>query len=85
MLLLIFIIPLLIWFNIYLFKVYYKFIFNDKDDFQNSVKYTLTPDIFSLFKGDYFKDKFSEAKLSGLIFFCIITIVIEILIVKYLI
>ncbi|MCB2290751.1 hypothetical protein LGK97_13475 [Clostridium sp. CS001] len=80
--LLIVIIPSLIWLDMHLFKIYYRYIFNDKDDFQNSVKYTLTPDIFSLFKGEYFKDKFSEAKLSGLILFCIITIFIEILIVR---
>lgn len=69
--LLIFIIPLLIWLDIHLFKVYYKVFFNDKDDFKNSMKYTLRPDIFSLFKGEYIKDRVAETKLSGLIFFSI--------------
>ncbi|HEY5563074.1 MAG TPA: hypothetical protein VIK72_15215 [Clostridiaceae bacterium] len=84
MFLLIFIIPLLILLDIFLFKVYYNFIFRDNEDFQNSVKDTLTPDIFSLIKGEYFKDRFAQAKLSGLIVFCIATIVLEILVVKQL-
>ena len=79
---LIFIIPLLIWLDMHLFKVYYKLFFRDEDDLHNSLKYTLTPDIFSLFKGEYFKDWFSEAKLSALIVFSVVTIGIEVLIVK---
>ena len=79
---LIFIIPLLIWLDIYLFKVYYNLLFRDEGDFHNSLKYTLTPDVFSLFKGEYFKDRFSEAKLSAIIILSIATIGIEIFIVK---
>lgn len=80
--LLIVIIPIIIWLDFHLFKIYYRFFFKNKDDLNDSLKYTVTPDIFSLFKGEYFKDKFAEYKLGGFIFSCIATIALEIFIVK---
>lgn len=75
---LIVIIPLLIWLDLHLFKIYFGLIFSNKEDFHNSLKYTFTPDIFSLFKGKYLKDQFAEFKLSIFVFLCIITMVLEV-------
>ncbi|SCG82414.1 hypothetical protein DW1_0806 [Proteiniborus sp. DW1] len=79
---LIIIVFLLIWLNLHLFRVYFRFIFNNEDDFHSSLKYTLTPDIFSLFRGEYCKDKFAEFKFGVFIFLCVVTIVLEIMLVN---
>ncbi len=42
-----------------LFKVFFK----DKDDFIECVKFWLTPDIISAFRGEYFDDYWAECKL----------------------
>lgn len=59
----------------------YKFIFNiifsNSDDFNKSVKYSLTPDIISLFRGQYWKDQIGEFKLGIFVALCIITTVVE--------
>ncbi|MBU5427050.1 hypothetical protein KQI41_11555 [Tissierella pigra] len=59
----------------------YKFLFNlifiDKDDFNKSVGYSLTPDIISLFRGEYWKDRGGEIKLGFFIMLCIIVTVFE--------
>lgn len=45
----------------------YKFLFNmffeNMDDFNESLGYSLTPDIISLFRGKYWKDQVGEFKL----------------------
>ena len=59
----------------------YKFLFNlifiDEDDFNKSVKYSFTPDIISLFRGEYWKDRGGEIKLGFFIMLCIIVTVFE--------
>lgn len=80
--LLVFIVPLMILLDLPLFKIYFRLIFNDQEDFENSIKYIFRPDIFSLFKGEYFKDKFAEFKFSLFMVLIFITIIIEVLIVR---
>lgn len=80
--LLIVFVPILIWLDFHLFRGYFKFIFNDEDDFNKSLKYSITPDIVSLFRGEYFKDRFAEFKLSMFLFLCGVTIVLEILLLR---
>lgn len=77
-----FIIMVLLIVNIPLYKVIYKFIFRDSDDFRESVKYSFTPDLFSLFRGRYWKDQIGEAKLSFFIIACIAAVAFEYLIIK---
>lgn len=52
--------------NIPVYKKIHKLIFKDSGDFRESVKYSLTPDVYSLFKGRYWKDRiillYSEEK-----------------------
>jgi hypothetical protein len=66
--------------DIKLFKLFYKGIFKDSDDFHNSLKYSFRPDIISLFKGDYFKDYFAELKFSAFVILCVGTIFLEVII-----
>lgn len=59
----------------------YKFIFNmifsDMDDFEESLRFSLTPDIISLFRGEYWKDQAGEIKLGFFIMLCIIATAME--------
>lgn len=79
---LIILVPLLIWLDLRLFKIYFNFFFEDADDFSESVKYSFIPDVFSLFRGEYIKDRVGEFKLGIFIVLCILTIVLEVSIVK---
>lgn len=73
----------LILINIFtIYKYLFLIFFHDFEDFDESLRYTLTPDIISLFRGEYWKDQFSELKLSMFILSCIIATAIEYLIVK---
>lgn len=71
--------------NIPLYKIIFKQIFTDTDDALESIKYFFTPDIFSLFKGKYLKDKFSEFKLGIFIFLCFILVLVEYAAINYII
>ena len=41
----------------------FRFIFSDKEEFFECIKYWLMPDIVSLFRGRYWDDFWSELKL----------------------
>lgn len=73
---------LLIIANIPVYKVFLRLIFKDSKDINNSIRYSFTPDLFSLFKGNYLKDKIGEAKLSLFIFSCVLVVLIEFFIVN---
>lgn len=65
-----------------IYKIIFKFVYRDSDDFQESVKHSFTPDIISLFKGRFWKDQVGEAKLGVFIFGCIMVVILEFFIVK---
>lgn len=67
--------------NIPVYSKIFYFIFRDSDDFKESVKYSLTPDIVSLFRGKYWKDWMGELKLSVFIMACIAVVAFEYLII----
>lgn len=72
------IIIILLLFNSYtVYKFIFNSIFNDMDDFKKSLRYSLTPDLISLFKGEYLKDQFGELKFGLFIIVCIVATVIE--------
>ena len=50
--------------NIPIYKWIFRRIFDDVDDLKQSVKYSFTPDIISLFRRRFWKDQFGELKLS---------------------
>ncbi len=55
--------------NIPLYLYIGKMFFEDWQDFIEAIRYWLTPDIISAFKGEYWDDVFSELKLF-LFFIC---------------
>lgn len=67
--------------NIPVYRKIFYFIFRDSDDFRESVRYSFTPDIFSLFRGRYWKDQMGELKLSIFIMACIAVVALEYLII----
>ena len=71
--------------NFPVYKWIYKSIFNSSEDFKDAVNYTLTPDIFSLFKGQFWKHQVGEAKLVLFIFICIMVIAGEFGFIKFII
>jgi hypothetical protein len=76
---------LLIIVNIPVYKVFLRLFFKDSQDINDSIRYSFTPDLFSLFRGNYRKDKIGEAKLSLFIFSCIFVVVIEFLVLNWII
>lgn len=80
-----FIIIILVLLNIPIYKFIFKQIFVDSDDFRESVKYNFTPDLFSLFKGRYMKDKIGEFKLGLFFMACILVIIVEYGLINYIV
>lgn len=56
--------------NIPLYVLLWKFIFDDWDDFVDSVRFWFTPDFFSLLRGEYWEDWWAEAKLWTFLALC---------------
>jgi len=67
--------------NIPIYSKIFHFIFADSDDFKESVRYYFTPDIVSLFRGKYWKDRIGEFKISIFIMACIAVVALEYMIV----
>ena len=77
------IIILLIIINIFtVYRFLFNIIFDSVNEFNESFRYSLTPDIFSLFRGEYWKDRMGELKFEMFIGLCIIATAIEFLIVN---
>lgn len=71
--------------NIPIYKWIFRRIFDNVDDLKQSVKYSFTPDIISLFRGRFWKDQFGELKLSVFCFCCLLIFVIECVVVTWMI
>jgi len=56
--------------NIPIYKVIFNSMFSSMDDFYESLRYVFTPDMFSLFRGEYMKDWFGEMKFQFFILMC---------------
>lgn len=67
--------------NIPVYGKIFHFIFADSDDFKESVRYYFTPDIVSLFRGKYWKDRIGEFKISIFITVCIAVVALEYLVI----
>lgn len=59
------------------YKFYFRMIFKDMDDVNESIRFTLTPNLFSLFRGEYLRDRIGEFKLGLFIMLCFISTMIE--------
>ena len=64
------IIIVLVLVNIPLYLLIGKVFFGGWEDFWDAVKFWLTPDLFSLFKGEYWEDCWAEMKLGFFIIAC---------------
>ena len=43
--------------------IMYRVLFSGKDDFFNCIKFWFTPDVVSMFRGEYWEDHWAEFKL----------------------
>lgn len=71
------IIIILILINIPIYKIIFNTIFRSMDDFTESMRYVFTPDLFSLFRGEYTKDYFGELKISAFLGLSGLTVFLE--------
>lgn len=72
----IFIIALVI-LNFPVYRFIYKLIFSDPEDFDESVKFSFTPDFISFFRGKYWQDRWGTFKLRMYIFLCLAVVALE--------
>ncbi|GAA4849107.1 hypothetical protein GCM10023310_29310 [Paenibacillus vulneris] len=69
--------------NYPLYRFLFSLFFYDEDEFEQSVKYSFTPNFISFFRGEYWKDKFSTMRLQAYSTTCILLVVIEFAIIHY--
>lgn len=74
---------ILIILNIPIYKWLFKKFFPSSGEFSEALNYYFTPDIFSLFKGNYTKDVLAEFKLGAFVFCCIILTALEYGVIKF--
>ncbi|WP_088835228.1 hypothetical protein [Paenibacillus tyrfis] len=63
--------------NFPVYRFIYKLIFSDPEDFDESVKFSFTPDFISFFRGKYWQDKWGTFKLRMYIFLCLAVVLLE--------
>lgn len=63
--------------NIPVYRFLFRLFFVDEEDYDKSVKYVFTPNLLSLFRGEYFKDRMATARLKFYIFLCAIVVILE--------
>ncbi|KAB3531399.1 hypothetical protein [Alkaliphilus serpentinus] len=68
--------------NIPVYKYIKEWLFESDEEFREAFKFLITPDVFSLFKGRYLRDRIAEFKLGLLFFLCVITIAIEFYLIR---
>jgi hypothetical protein len=71
------IIGLLLVVNIPAFKAIFRMMFTSMDDFYESLRYVFTPDILSLFRGEYIDDWYGEMKVQFFVVLCGVLIFAE--------
>lgn len=78
------VIVILIIINIFtVYRMIFNMIFRDSDDLAESIRYSMIPDIISLFRGEYIKDRMAELKLGIFILACLVVTIIEYSIIDY--
>lgn len=68
--------------NLPVYKYVFGLFFDSKEDFDEAIRYVFTPNIFSLFKGEYMKDRFSEMKVGFFVACCLLIILVEFFIIN---
>ncbi|MEK5254812.1 hypothetical protein NST74_15230 [Paenibacillus sp. FSL F4-0125] len=74
------IIIFLLFLNIPVYKVLFRVFFADNDDYNETVRHSFTPNIISLFRGEYWKDRLNTARLQFFIMICVGIVVLEYLV-----
>ncbi|MCH4887807.1 hypothetical protein EZV73_09495 [Acidaminobacter sp. JC074] len=70
-------IVILVVINFPLYKRVFNFMFESMEDFNESLRYVFTPDIFSLFKGEYMRDYLGELKIGMFLMICGVLVFLE--------
>jgi hypothetical protein len=68
--------------NIPVYRYLFKAFFPTHGDFNEALNYSIRPDLFSLFKGEYLKDVGAEMKLKFFIGLCALLLFGEIALLK---
>lgn len=63
--------------NIPIYNFLFRFFFENEHDYNESIRHTFTPNIISLFRGEYWRDRFNTARLQFYILICIGVVVLE--------
>ena len=63
--------------NIPVYIIFAQLIFGSWGDFMEAVRLTLQPEIWSLLKGEYWKDWSAELHMSILLIVCVVTVAAE--------
>lgn len=63
--------------NYPVYRFIYRLFFYDDNEFNESVRYSFTPNFISFFRGEYWKDKFSTMRLQMYVFLCVIVVIVE--------
>lgn len=73
---------LLLFLNIPVYKFLYRVFFVDNDDYNETIRHTFTPNIVSLFRGEYWKDRMNTTRLHFFIIICVGIVVLEYLVLN---
>lgn len=63
--------------NIPLYWILYRTLFTDVDELADAIKFWITPEIFSAFRGEYWDDIWAEFKLLLLVVGCAGLVLVE--------
>lgn len=63
--------------NIPLYWILYRTLFTDLDELVDAIKFWITPEIFSAFRGEYWDDIWAEFKLLLLVLGCVAFVILE--------
>ncbi|NIK79761.1 hypothetical protein FHS15_004928 [Paenibacillus castaneae] len=75
----------LLFLNIPIYKFLFRIFFEDENDYNESIRHTFTPNIISLFRGEYWRDRTNTARLQFYILICIGIVVLEYIVLNKLI
>ena len=63
--------------NIPVYYLFWKWLFGSWEEFWECLRFWLTPDIISAFRGEYFEDFWSEMKLAWWLLVCAFAVGVE--------
>ncbi len=69
--------PILFAANAPMYWLYWKSFFGSWDKFGQCVKFWLTPNIISMFRGQYWEDRGAEMRLVWFVIACVVTPLVE--------